>query len=113
MPEDTQRILQELKHNTHLKDVPENELLWLAERLTEHTFAAGEIMAKEGGAAVTFDILLEGQFQLRRESDSVDARVFVSRGGDIVGKLPYSRLTIWPGTFRALTPARILRGSTD
>lgn len=94
-------------------DLPENELAWLAAKLEEVTFSAGEILAQEGGLADSFDILLEGEFHLRRSSDAQDARVYVSKAGDIVGKLPYSRLTHWPGSFRAITAGRLLRGSTD
>jgi signal transduction histidine kinase len=110
---DTKSILEELRHVPAIADVPEEELLWLASKLQERTFPAGQVLAQEGGDADSFHILLEGEFQFRRESDPSDSRVLVSKVGDIVGKLPYSRLTHWPGSFRALTPGRILSGSTD
>lgn len=110
---DTNRILDDLKRIPSIGDLPESELIWLANKLREVKFPAGEILAAEGGVADSFHILLEGEFQLRRESDSQDTRVLVSKAGDIVGKLPYSRLTHWPGTFRAITPGRALSGSTD
>ena len=110
---DKNSILEELRHVPAIADVPEEELLWLASKLKETTFGAGEILAKEGGPADSFHILLEGEFQFRCDSDPQDTRVLISKVGDIVGKLPYSRLTHWPGNFRALTPGRILSGSTD
>ncbi|MCI0414868.1 ATP-binding protein [bacterium] len=110
---DTNRILEELQMVPAIADLPEDQLIWLARNLKEVTFAAGEIVAQEGGPADTFSILLGGEFHFRRESDSQDTRVYISKPGDIVGKLPYSRLTQWPGTFRALTPGRLLSGSTD
>jgi signal transduction histidine kinase len=113
MTEQASRIVQEMRLIPAIADLPEEELVWLAERLRESSFPAGTVLSTEGGPADSFHILLEGEFQLRRESDPQDARVFVSRAGDIVGKLPYSRLTVWPGSFRALTPGRILSGSTD
>jgi signal transduction histidine kinase len=113
MKEDTSRIVHEMRSVPAIADLPEEELVWLAERLTETSFPAGAVLSTEGGPADSFHILLEGEFQLRRESDPRDARVFVSKAGEIVGKLPYSRLTVWPGSFRAITPGRILSGSTD
>ncbi|HSP07401.1 MAG TPA: ATP-binding protein [Acidobacteriota bacterium] len=113
MSAESDRILRELRQVPAIADVPQNELAWLTSRLKEMTIEAGEVLSKEGGPADSFVILLEGEFHLRRESDSQDTRVFVSRAGDIVGKLPYSRLTHWPGTFRAITAGRILYGSTD
>jgi signal transduction histidine kinase len=113
MAEESNRILEELRHVPAIADVPEDQLLWLASKLTERTFPEGEVLAQEGGDADSFHILLEGEFQFRRESDPQDSRVLISKVGDIVGKLPYSRLTHWPGSFRSLTPGRILSGSTE
>jgi signal transduction histidine kinase len=110
---DTNRIREELRHVPAIADCPEDQLVWLASKMQERTFPAGEVLAQEGGDADSFHILLEGEFQFRRESDPSDSRVLVSKVGDIVGKLPYSRLTHWPGSFRALTPGRILSGSTE
>src|SRR5687768_14802948 len=102
---DTHRILAELRQVPAIADVPEDQLMWLAGKLTEVTFPAGAIISREGGPADSFHILLEGEFQLTG-TITQDGRVFVSKAGDIVGKLPYSRLTHWPGNFRAMTPGR-------
>jgi signal transduction histidine kinase len=113
MAKDISRIVEELKQVPALADVPEDQLSWLASKVTERTFPAGEIISIEGGPADSFHIMLEGEFQLRPSNDAQDGRVFISRAGDIVGKLPYSRLTHWPGNFRALIPGRMLSGSVD
>jgi signal transduction histidine kinase len=113
MSEDTKRILEELRRVPVIADLPEEQLTWFASKLKEVTIPAGHVVSQEGGDANSFHVLLEGEFQLRREGDSQDSRVWVSKAGDIVGKLPYSRLEKWPGTFRSVTPARMLRGSTD
>jgi signal transduction histidine kinase len=113
MANDIQRLVEELRHVPPIADLPEHDLIWLASNLTERTFPAGAILAQKGGPADSFHIVLEGEFQLRFESDPHDTRVYPSRAGEIVGKLPYSRLTHWPGTFRSNTPGRILTGSTD
>ena len=113
MTEEQTRILEELRNVPALKDLPEDNLIWLAGKLKEVKFQPGVILAKEGGDADSFHILLEGEFHLRFESDPQDSRVFVSKAGEIVGKLPYSRLKQWPGTFRSITPGRILSGNAD
>ena len=105
------RRLEELRNIPALKDVPENELLWLAPKLTEQNLPAGGILVKDGEPADSFNILLEGEFELRPGDDVSNGRAWVSKAGDITGKLPYSRLTVWPGSFRALVPARVLTGS--
>jgi signal transduction histidine kinase len=109
---DIKKRIEEMRRIPALADVPQNEIEWLAPKLTEHVFAAGEIAVKKGHPADSFDILLEGEFQIRPGSDT-DGRAWISRAGDIVGKLPYSRLTAWPGDFRAVTASRILSGSVE
>ena len=113
MAEDTNRILEELRTVPAIGDLPKDQLTWLASRLKEVTFPAGALIGSAGDPADSFHILLEGEFQLRPGSDSQDTRVWVSKAGEIVGKLPYSRLTHWPGSFHAITAGRMLSGSTD
>src|SRR5262249_46657488 len=109
---DTKSILQELRGVPALADLPEEQLTWLATRVEERTFNPNEIMALEGHPADLFFILLDGEIQYRRESDPQDPRVFISTPGTIGGRLPYSRLTHWKGTARAVTAVRVLVGST-
>jgi signal transduction histidine kinase len=112
MAEDPNPILDELRKVAVIADVPESELIWLSGNLKEIIVAAGEILAVKGGPADTFHILLEGEYHFRYE-DPQDFRVYVSKAGDIIGKLPYSRLTQWPGTVRAIHGGRMLVGKTD
>ena len=111
--EKLKRFVQELRIVPEIADLPEDVLGWLAERLDEKMFSAGEIVGKQGDPANTFYVLLEGELHFRRESDSQDMRVYVMKPGEIGGKLPYSRLTNWPGTLRAVATSRLLVGSTD
>ncbi len=109
----SKKIAQELKIVPEIADVPDDELIWLADRVKETTLSIGEIVSKEGEPADTFAILLEGNLQFRRESDSHEFRVWDMEPGEITGKLPYSRLTHWPGTVRAAALSRVLVGSID
>lgn len=111
--EKLKRTVQELRIVPEIADLPEDVLGWLAERLDEKTFRAGEIVGKQGDPADTFSFLLEGELEFRRESDAQEMRVWVMEPGEISGKLPYSRLTHWPGTLRAVAASRMLVGSTD
>src|SRR5215468_392264 len=105
---DLTKRIEEMRQVPALRDVPENELQWLAPKLIELSFPAGAFVTKDGEPADSFHILLEGEFELRPGDSPSSGRSWVSRAGDITGKLPYSRLTVWPGSFRAVIPARVL-----
>ena len=49
-------------------------------------------------------VLLEGEMQGRSEQSASDGRIFMIRSGDVSGLLPYSRLTRFPLTIRAMAP---------
>jgi len=111
--ENSKRIAEELRIVPEIADLPEDVLLWLANNVQEITYHAGEIVLKEGEPVETFIVLLEGKLQFRRESGSHDLRVWDIEPGELTGKLPYSRLTHWPGTIRSVATSRVFVGSTD
>jgi signal transduction histidine kinase len=110
-PETSARILKDLRGVSAIKDLPEEQLVWLSKNLIEVRFEKGEIIAQEGNAAENFSILIEGEYHFRRESDPQDTSVYVVKAGDIGGRLPFSRLRYWPGTIRAAVPGRMLTGN--
>ncbi|HSE43323.1 MAG TPA: ATP-binding protein [Acidobacteriota bacterium] len=111
--EKLKKLAEEIKIVPEIADLPEDELIWLAERVQEKILQPGDIHSKEGEPADRFTILLEGNLQFRRETNPDDIVVWDVEPGEIAGKLPYSRLSHWPGTMRALTQSRVLTGSAD
>jgi len=111
--EDFIRIAQELKIVPEIADLPEETLLWLAKNVQEVAYAEGEILIKEGEPVNVFFVVLEGHTQFLRESDAQDLRVWDIEPGEILGKLPYSRMVTYPGTVRAITKSRALIGSAE
>lgn len=111
--ENLKRIAEELRIVEEFGDLPDDELLWLADHITEKTFSPGEVISKEGQPANEFIVVIEGLLQYRRDSDSNDPRVWDMEPGEVGGKLPYSRLTHYTGTLRAAKESRVLIGSVD
>jgi signal transduction histidine kinase len=111
--EDLKQITKELRIVEEFGDLPDDELLWLANHVLEKTFNAGELISKEGDPANDFIILVDGLLQYRRDSDTQDNRVWDMEPGEVGGKLPYSRLTHYTGTLRAAKTSRLLVGSVD
>ncbi len=111
--ERSKRILKDLRSFPPISDLTDDQLMWLVPRLQEIQFSPGEVLAKEGSPADKFYFLLEGEFEYRFDSGTPDERVYIAKPGNIGGRLPFSRLTHWNGTFSAITTGRILVGSTD
>jgi signal transduction histidine kinase len=105
----TTDLAVELRNIPILADLSEEGLRWLADHAEEHVFQPGEVMVKEGGAADAMIIYLEGESDGRRESLGPDAPVYTARAGMVTGMLPFSRMTNYTITSRAVTPTRVAR----
>jgi signal transduction histidine kinase len=79
---------------------------WLAEHLEELRLAPGEIHGRQGEPIAHMFLILEGEVRIER-SDHIGTQIFTVRPGDVSGLLPYSRLTKYGGTSRAVLPTRL------
>jgi len=106
-------LVTELRNIPILADLPDDELRWLADHSEVLVIEAGEVWVREGEPANWMSIYLEGETDGRRESLGPDAPVYTARAGQITGMLPFSRLTHFTITARAVTRTRIARISKD
>jgi signal transduction histidine kinase len=90
-----------------LSDLADDELRWLVDHSEEKVVEPGQVLVREGEPAEFMSIYLEGETDSRRESLGPDAPVYTTRAGQITGMLPFSRLTHFPVTARAVTRTRI------
>ena len=93
-------------------DLPQEHFAWLAEKSEEIRLQQGEIFAREGEPTNYLTAILEGEIRVQRESGS-DAPIYIGHAGQVTGVLPYSRLTHYPGTVRAMLPTRMVRLHKD
>ena len=96
----------ELRTVAVFQDLPGKQLDWFLERATEVRLAPGEIYVRKGDPADRMMVLLEGELQIR--IDGPNENVFTLHAGSVSGVLPYSRMTVFPGTGMAFQPSRIL-----
>ena len=87
-------------------DLPPEQLDWLAEHLQVMHFEPGEILGREGEPLDYLTVILEGEIRLQRENGP-DAVIFRGFAGQVTGLLPYSRLTHYMGTSRAVLRTRV------
>jgi CRP-like cAMP-binding protein len=91
-----------------LQGLPEEELTWFLEQCEERTLAAGEIHFREDDPADSMIVVLEGEIQARWEQGG-DVTYWTIGPGAVSGKLPFSRMTHYSVSARAILPSRILR----
>ncbi|MGB6877666.1 MAG: ATP-binding protein [Candidatus Acidiferrales bacterium] len=102
------RIVAGLRSVSVFTDLPAEDLEWLAARMDEVTFHAGQIFARPGDPVDYLNIILEGAIQFERP-EAPGSPIITASAGQITGLLPFSRLTQVRGTARAVLPSRLLR----
>jgi signal transduction histidine kinase len=102
-------LVTEFRKIPILADLSDEELGWLADHAEVATAEAGEIVIRENDPADSMIIYLEGETDGRRESLGPDSPVYTARAGMITGMLPFSRLTNYTITARAVTHLRVAR----
>jgi CRP-like cAMP-binding protein len=110
--EQIQSVVGELRRVPVFADLPEDLLAWLAERFEEVRLEPGATYAREGDPIEHLFVILEGELRLQRQ-DILDGFNFIITAGQVSGLLPYSRLTHYRGTGRAVTASRVLRLHKD
>jgi signal transduction histidine kinase len=89
-------------------DLPDDQIAWFLSNSQEIRLAAGDMFVRQGDPADWMFVILEGQFQWRGEVGG-DTVVFAAKPGDVTGVLPFSRMTQFTVTGRAITDGRVLK----
>ncbi|HSF40748.1 MAG TPA: ATP-binding protein [Thermoanaerobaculia bacterium] len=105
----TTTLAADLRRISAFADLPDDQLAWLAGHMKEVRLQPGEISTVEGAPADSMLIVLEGEIQARREKTPTDGRVYIVRAGEVSGMLPFSRMTSFGATGRAVIPTRLAR----
>ena len=100
-------LSQQLKAIPVFSDLSLDDLAWLASRMELVQSKPGDIVVTEGSPADRMFVILEGELAMQREQGMGDGRTYSARAGQVTGMLPYSRLTEFPLTVRAMTPATV------
>lgn len=102
------RTVAGLRSISVFADLAAEDLEWLAARMDEVTFHAGQIFARPGDPVDYLNVILEGEIQFE-PMETPGFPVFMASAGQVTGLLPFSRLTQTRGTARAVLPSRLLR----
>jgi signal transduction histidine kinase len=91
-------------------DLDDADVAWIAAHTERLVLEPGDIFMQPGAPAEWMFLAFEGVLQARREQ-MPNLPAYVVRAGDIFGTIPYSRMTVFAGTGRAVTPAVLGRFS--
>ena len=97
-------LAEELRIVPEFAGLPEEGLGWLASQMTPIELEPGEISVHAGDPADRMIVLLEGE--IRSQPGNPDLPVFSARAPAVTGMLPYSRMTQFPATIRAVVRTR-------
>jgi signal transduction histidine kinase len=104
---DKTRLSAKLREIPALAGLPDEVFAWLIEKGEEVRLAANEVYLREGEVADRLVIVLEGELNARVEGPERDGQVYIIPKGGISGKLPFSRMTNYGATVRAVVPSRV------
>lgn len=104
---DRARLNAELREIQALKGLEDEVFAWLIEHGEELRLRANEVYLREGEVADRLVVVLEGELHARVEGAGADGQVYVIPQGTISGKLPFSRMTNYGATIRAVAPSRV------
>lgn len=103
---DAPALARDLRSIGLFAELEEEEIGWLVSNGSVRALEAGEVLFQFGDPADAMFAMLEGEVHSRPQAGT-DSRVFIARAGDVSGKLPFSRMTRWAGTGRAVVPSRV------
>jgi signal transduction histidine kinase len=89
-------------------DLREEQLQWFVSSGKQFRLSPGDVLLREGDPADWLYVLLEGEIRGRAETPGNDLPGFTARAGQVTGMLPFSRMTHFTLTARAMTPTWLL-----
>jgi len=107
METSTTALAQQLAAIPVFSDLSTEDVSWLASKMEVAHFSPGEVVTLEDSPADRMIVILEGEIAGRREHSPGDARTYSAVAGRVTGMLPFSRLTHFPLTARAMSPVTI------
>ena len=110
--EQIEQLVNDLRKIDVFTDLPQEHLAWMAGKCEDLHLATGEVFIRAGDPAVWLAVILEGEIRLQRNDDP-DGPIYSAGAGEVTGYLPFSRLTTFMGTGRAVMPTRIVRLHKD
>src|SRR5260370_9077375 len=100
-------LTADLRKVPAFSDLSDADLEWFIAHAEERRVEAGEVVFREGSAADTMIVMLEGEIRGRKESEP-DGPTYSVQAPAVTGFLPFSRMKVMLLTGRAVRPIHAL-----
>ena len=104
--------VEALKRVHVFADLNDEQLRWFADNSKDYRYAAGDVVFRKGDPPDALVVYLEGEVHAYWDENDHDM-VYIARAGEqsteVSGMLPFSRMTAFQVTGRAVTDVRLLR----
>ena len=97
----------ELLRFAAFRELPTDQIDWFLSQSKEVQLKAGEVYVRQGDPPEAMFVLLEGEFEWRGDFNG-EIVVMQGKTGEVTGALPFSRMTQFMVTGRAISAGRIL-----
>ena len=98
---------QALRRIHMFEDLADADLAWIGANSERLDLEPGEVFMHPGQPAESMFLVFNGVLQGRREQLGPNAPAFTVRAGEVNGAVPFSRMTVFSGTGRAVTRATV------
>jgi signal transduction histidine kinase len=106
-------ILARLESHALLREVPREQLVWLAARGHLRRLDVGQHLLRYGDKVDALQIVLSGHLVIHIDRGTGRRKAMEWRTGDVTGFLPYSRLSTTPGDTVAQEPTELFTVPRD
>ena len=106
-------LIDRLAGLPNLREIPQEELKWLAEHGKYEVHEAGSVLGPKGVPLKKLWIIFSGCIAVRVDRGSGPRLVIEWRSGEVSGMLPYSRMTAPPGNNYVAEKCELLSLSTS
>ncbi len=104
--------LELLRRVPTFEGLPDDQITWFLSQSEELHLKPGEFYTRQGDPADRMSVILEGNVEARGELNG-ESFVLGLKAGDVTGKLPFSRMKLFPLSGRATSDSFILRFPTS
>ena len=101
-------LVDRLAEHALLRDVPREQLAWVAAHGRLRHYAKGDVLTPKGVPVEGLHVVLSGHFVLYADRGAARRKSMEWRGGEVTGVLPYSRLGVPPGEALAEEPGEVV-----
>src|SRR3954447_7973301 len=108
-----ENLIDRLTGHRTVGSAPREELTWLASHGVVRQLHPGEILTVRGTRPAGMFVILSGSFTMSVDRGSGPRKIMEWREGDMLGLLPYSRVTGPPGDAVAQEASEVLQLNAD